>query len=40
VRFKEFVLSFDASDNPENVIDIDYRFQVDQGVVKVAQAGK
>ena len=36
LKFNEFVLSFDASGNPEETIDIEFRFKVDQGVVKVA----
>ena len=33
LKINEFVLSFDPDGNPENTIDIEYRFIVDQGVV-------
>jgi hypothetical protein len=33
LQFKEFVLSFDASGNPENTLDVEYRFQVRQAIV-------
>ena len=34
LRVNRFVLSFDASGNPESTVDIDFRFKVDQGAVK------
>ena len=38
---KEFVLSFDASGNPENTVDVEFRFAIDQQVVKlVGSAGE
>ena len=37
VKINEFVLSFDASGNPENTVDVEFRFKVDQGVIKVAE---
>lgn len=39
LQFNDFVLSFDASDNPEETIDIEFRFEVNQGVVGAAKAG-
>ena len=36
LRLNEFVLSFDASGNPERTIDIEYRFRVEQGVLEPA----
>lgn len=36
LRVEGFVLSFDASGNPEETIDVEFRFQVGQGVVKAA----
>ena len=40
LQFNEFVLSFDASDNPEDTIDIKFRFGVDQGVSQMAPKGE
>lgn len=40
LKISDFVLSFDASDNPEETLDIKFRFQVDQGVLKVAKEKK
>jgi len=42
LRLNQFVLSFDASGNPENTIDVDFRFQVKQEIVNpsVRAAGK
>lgn len=42
LRFNGFVLSFDASGNPENTIDVEFRFQVKQAIVNPppAAAGK
>lgn len=39
LKLDDFVLSFDASDNPEETIDVDFLFQVDQKVIKVLEAG-
>jgi hypothetical protein len=39
LKVNEFVLSFDASGNPEETIDVEFDFVVDQGVVDVS-AGK
>ena len=36
IQMNEFVLSFDASGNPENTVDVEFRFKVEQGVIKVA----
>lgn len=33
LNFNQFVLSFDASGNPENTIDVEFRFQVKQAIV-------
>ena len=38
LTFNEFVLSFDASGNPEETIDVEFRFKVDQGVREVDAA--
>ena len=38
LTFHDFVLSFDASGNPEETIDVEFRFEVDQGVKEVAKA--
>ena len=38
LNVKEFVLSFDTSGNPEETIDIEYRFAVKQGVVELTSA--
>lgn len=37
LKFNEFVLSFDASGNPEEKIDVEFRFKVNQGVVKAVK---
>lgn len=39
LKFNQFVLSFDASGNPENTVDIEFRFKVKQEIVKVAKPG-
>jgi len=39
LKINEFVLSFDASGNPEETIDIEFRFEVNQGVEKAAETG-
>ena len=39
LQFNEFVLSFDASDNPEETVDIEFRFKVNQGVVAAVKTG-
>jgi hypothetical protein len=39
LKLDDFILSFDASDNPEETIDVEFLFQVDQKVVKVLEAG-
>ena len=39
LTFHEFVLSFDASGNPEETIDVEFRFAVDQGTREKARAG-
>ena len=38
LTFREFVLSFDASGNPEETIDVEFRFAVDQGTREKASA--
>ena len=38
LTFYEFVISFDASGNPEETIDVEFRFAVDQGVLEVVKA--
>ena len=38
LTFNEFVLSFDASGKPEETIDVEFRFKVDQGVREVDAA--
>lgn len=39
LRFNGFVLSFDASGNPENTIDVEFRYHINQGIVNpVAKA--
>lgn len=38
LNFNQFVLSFDASGNPENTIDVEFRFHVKQGIVNPAGA--
>ncbi len=42
LRFNGFVLSFDASGNPENTLDVEFRYQVKQTIVNPppAAAGK
>lgn len=37
LRIGEFVLAFDTSDNPEETIDVEFRFDVEQRVVKVVE---
>jgi hypothetical protein len=32
----DFVLAFDASDSPREVLDVDFRFGIQQGVVEFA----
>jgi len=39
LRLNEFVLSFDASGNPEETVDIEYRFRVEQGAIESQAAG-
>jgi hypothetical protein len=38
LRLNRFVLSFDANNNPQQTIDIEYSFKVDQQVVKLEAA--
>lgn len=40
LSIREFVLSFDASDNPEETIDVEFRFDVDHQIVKVEENGQ
>jgi len=41
LRIDDFVLAFDASDSPLEVVDADFRFHIQQGIVKIApQKGK
>lgn len=35
----DFVLSFDASDNPEKTVDVEFRFHLDRNVVQVPRSG-
>lgn len=37
--FNEFVLSFDASGNPEETVDVEFRFDVAQGVRELVESG-
>ena len=39
LTFHDFVLSFDASGNPEETFDVEFHFAVDQGVVEVVKVG-
>jgi len=38
LKFNQFVLSFDASGNPENTIDVEFRFKVKQQIVSAAKS--
>lgn len=40
VHFNQFVLSFDVSGNPENTLDVEFRFQVKQQIVKLPPVGQ
>ena len=39
LTFHDFVLSFDASGNPEETIDVEFRFDVAQGILEMAKSG-
>ena len=36
---REFVLSFDANGNPEETVDVEFEFNIDQQVVKIVDSG-
>jgi len=36
---KEFVLSFDANGNPEETVDVEFEFNIDQQVVEIVESG-
>ncbi|MEW6754295.1 MAG: hypothetical protein AB1505_25425 [Candidatus Latescibacterota bacterium] len=39
LQIRDFVLSFDASDNPEDTVDVEFQFHVDRRIVEVPRKG-
>jgi len=39
LEIKDFVLSFDASDNPEQTVDVEFRFRLDRKIVEMPRRG-